>query len=174
MIFHLETTNNPARNPNEQKTGFLRNLVNVFKVANWVIPGSANRAAFEESLNPFFKSMSETEIALKKVPEFSRVSLSFAAPGKDTTKLGIQTSDGPSPVQDIVLGTTAFGVRCRFQDRITGVNEDKPRTLLTAKVISESNLPSIFGIQGERKPRTTSSRTIFSQSTAQRGDGRDP
>jgi len=134
-----------------------------------VVPGSANRAAFEESLNPFFKSMSETEIALKKVPEFSRVSLSFAAPGNDTTKLGIQTSNGPSPVRDIVLGTTAFGVRCRFQDRITGVNEDKPRTLLTAKVISESNLPSIFDIPEERKPTA-----ISSQSTAQRGDGRDP
>jgi hypothetical protein len=153
-------------------------LVNVFKIADWVIPGSANRAAFEESLNPFFKSMEETEAAWSKVPEFSKVSLLFVSPGEDladfedaedVTKLGIQTFNIPSSAQDIVLGTASFGVRCQFQDRVTGVVEEKPRTLLTAKVILESNLPSIFAIQEERKP------TIISdQSTAQREDGRDP
>jgi hypothetical protein len=95
--------------------------------------------------------------------------LSFAAPGEDATKLGIQTYNGPSSVQDIVFGTTAFGVHCRFQDRITGVDEDKPRALLNAKVIFEPYPPSIFDNPEERKPTA-----ISSQSTAQRGDGRDP
>jgi hypothetical protein len=154
-------------------------LVNVFNIADWVIPGSANHAAFKESLNPFFKSMEETEAAWNKVPEFLKVSLLFVSPGEDladledaedATKLGIQTSNTPSQAQDIVLGTASFGVRCRFQDRITGVDEEKPRTLLTAKVVFESNLLSIFAIQEERKPTTIS----FWESTAQRGDGRDP
>ena len=167
-------TNNPARNPKERKTRFVRKLVNVFKIAAWVVPGSANRAAFEELLNPLFKSMEETEVAWNKVPAFSRVSLLFLSPSedfanfedaKDVKNVGIRASNGPSSVQDIVVGTVAFGVRCRLQDRITGVHEAKPSTLLAAKVICESNLRYIFGIQKERNPPTT---------PGQEGDGRDP
>jgi len=141
-----------------------------------MIPGSANRAAFEELLNPFFKSMEETEAVWNKVPEFSRVSLFFLSPGqdlanfedaKDVTNIKIQASEGPS--LDIVVGTAAFGVRCRFQDCITGVYQDKPSTLLAARVICESNLRHISGNQKERKPPTTPG-----QSMAQHGDGRDP
>ena len=121
--------------------------------------------------------MEETEAAWNQVPEFSRVSLFFLSPGeglanfedaKDVTNVGIQTSNGPLP-QDIAVGTVAFGVRCRFQDRITGIYDDKPSTLVVAKVICESNLRYIFGIQKEQKPPTTPGL-----STAQHGDGRDP
>ena len=130
--------------------------------------------------------MEETEAAWKQLPEFTKVSLSFFSPGEDladeiyaedATKPGIQKFNA-LPAQNTdqtVLGTTAFGVRCQFQDRITGVDEDKPRALLTAKVIFESSLPSIFAIQEKRKPTTIFSRSsLSSQRTAQRGDGRDP
>ena len=132
--------------------------------------------------------MEETEAAWKQLPGFTKVSLSIFSPGEnlgdetyaeDATLPGIQISNA-LPEQKFVqtvLGTTAFGVRCRFQDRITGVVDEKPRTLLTAKVIFESNLPSIFALQEERKSTTVFSRSsISSQSTAhwQREDGRDP
>ena len=124
--------------------------------------------------------MEDTEAAWNEVPEFSRLSLFFLSSGedlanfkledaKDVTNVGIQASKSPSPVQDIVVGTAALGVRCRFQDRITGVYQDKPSTLLAARVICESNLRHIFGNQKERKPPTTPG-----QSMAQHGDGRDP
>ena len=136
-----------------------------------MIPGSANRAAFEESLNPFFKSMEETETALKKVPEFMKASLFFVSPGEeftDSKTYGIQTS---KPLHNIVLGTTALGIRCLFQDRIKGVDEEKPKTLLTAKIVLESKLQHIFGTKKEGKPITRSG-----QSTSHRGNanGREP
>jgi len=130
--------------------------------------------------------MEETETAWKQLPGFTKVTLSVFSPGedlgdetyaKDATKSEIQISNA-LPAQNIVqtvLGTTAFGVRCRFQDRITGVVDEKPRTLLTAKGIFESNLPSIFAVQEERKPTTIFSQSsISSKRTAQREDGRDP
>jgi hypothetical protein len=107
--------------------------------------------------------MEETETALKKVPEFTKVSLSFVSPGEDlagsktyaedATKDGIQLA---KPSHNIVLGTAAFGVRCVFQDRIKGVDEEKPRTLLTAKVVLESKLQHIFGAQKKGSPKTRS------------------
>ena len=133
-----------------------------------MIPGSANRAAFEESLNPFFKSMEETETALKKVPEFTKVSLSFVSPGDDFTDsktYGIQTS---KLLHNIVLGTTALGIRCLFQDRIKGVDEEKPRTLLAPKLVVESTLQHIFDTQKEGERITRSG-----QITNQHGDGRE-
>lgn len=96
---------------------------------------------------------------------------------EDATKPGIQISNALSAqnIVQTVLGTTAFGVRCRFQDRITGVIDEKPRTLLTAKVMFESNLPTIFVVQEERKPTTIFAwSSVSSQSTPQREDGRDP
>lgn len=116
-----------------------------------MIPGSAKRAAFEESLNPFFNLMEQTEVTWKKIPEFTKVSLSFVPSGEDLadsetyaedTTCAIPTSKGLSPPQRIVLGTVALGVRCLFQDRTIGVNGQKPRTLLTAKVILVDHLPS--------------------------------
>ena len=127
-------------------------------------------------MNPFFKSMVETEAALKKVPKFTKVSLSFVFPGEDlndsktyeegVTKHGIQIS---KPWHNIVLGTAALGVRCLFQDRIRGVDEEEPRTLLAAKVVLESKLEHIFGTKNEGKTTTKSG-----QSTSPRGDGREP
>ncbi|KIM36848.1 hypothetical protein M413DRAFT_31455 [Hebeloma cylindrosporum] len=173
----LTNSRNPARNRKERKTAFLRNLINVFKVADRVIPGSANRSAFEEFLNPLFKSMEELETAWTKVPEFSKVYLSFISPGEhladsedveDASKLGIRASSGPSAAQNVVLGTAALGVRCLFKNHITGQGESTPRTLLPAKVICESNLQRIFGGQEEQKPTTMSGL-----SPTQRKDGRD-
>ena len=153
---------------------FLRNLTSVFKVAAWVIPGSAKRTAFEESLNPFFKSMQETEAAWNKLSEFTKVSLSFVSPGEvfansetyeeDKTRHGIQTSEGSLQSQHIVLGTVAFGVCCLFQQR-----EQRPRTLLTAKVILEESLWHVFGNGEEQNPASMSDLYI-----TQRGDGCDP
>jgi hypothetical protein len=111
--------------------------------------------------------MEETETALKKVPEFTKVSLSFVSPGEDfadSKTCGIQTSKSS---HNIVLGTTALGIRCLFQDRIKGVDEEKPRTLLTPKVVLESKLQHIFDKQKEGKTTTRSG-----QSTSQHGDGR--
>jgi len=127
-------------------------------------------------LNPFFKSMKETETALKKIPEFTKVFLSFVPPGEnfgdakayaeDASKGRVQASN---PSHDVVLGTTALGLCCLFQDRIKGVEEAKPRTLLTAQVILESKLHCIFGTKKEGKPKTRPS-----QNTSQHGDGREP
>ena len=143
-----------------------------------MIPGSASRAAFEESLNPFFKSMEEIEVAWTKVPEFTKVSLSFVSPGEDladfetyaedATEPEIPTSNEPSPSQNIVLGTVAFGVHCLFRDHNNDV-EDKPRIIIAARVILEENLRYIFGIREEQKPTAMSNR-----SASQTGDGRDP
>jgi hypothetical protein len=176
--YQLEADRNTAKHHKEKKAVFIRNLISVFKIAGWVIPGSANRVAFEESLNPFFKSMEEIEATWVKVPEFAKVSLSFFPPGEDladwetyaedATEPVIQASNGPSPSQNIVLGTSALGVRCLIQDRSEGV-EDKPRTLLAAKVILEANLRYIFGVQEDQKPTTMSD-----QRTSQPEDGRDP
>ena len=125
-------------------------------MAAWAIPGSANHAAFKKLLNPFFESMEETKVQCNKVPKFWKVSLAFTSPGQDlagetfaedATKLGIQTSKRPSPAQGIVLGTASISVCCQFQDCITGVDEDKLRTLLTVKVIFKSYLLSVFAIQ---------------------------
>lgn len=143
-----------------------------------MVPGSANRVAFEESLKPFFKSMEEIEAAWTKVSEFTQVVLSFVSPGEAlanfetyaeiVTELGIQTSSEPSPSQNIVLGTTAFGVRCLFQDRIKCV-EDKPRTLLAAKVVLEENLRYMCpGGQEDQK-----STSMSDQYASQPEDGRD-
>jgi hypothetical protein len=143
-----------------------------------VIPGSANRVAFEESLNPFFKSMKEMEAAWTKLPEFSKVSLLVVPAGKeldsegyaeDATKPVIQTSTRPSSSQkNIVLGTSALGVLCVFQDHIKGV-EYKPKIVLAAKVILEKNLRYMFpGGQEDQKPTSTSD-----QRTSQPEDGRD-
>jgi len=146
-----------------------------------MIPGSASRAAFEESLNPFFKSLEEIEAALTKVPEFTRVWLSFVSPGEDladfetyadseeATEPGIPTSNEPSPSPNTVLGTVAFGVHCLFHDQINGVDSDKPRIVIAARVILEENLRYIFGIQENQKPAAMSNR-----SASQAGDGRDP
>jgi hypothetical protein len=122
--------------------------------------------------------MEEIEAELTEVPEFTKVSLSFVSPGEDlagfetytgdATKPVIRTSKGPSPSQIIVLGTSAFGVRCLFQDRIKGF-EDKPRTLLAARIFMEANLRHIFGIQEEKKTTTMSNRSVN-----QPEDGRDP
>ena len=122
-----------------------------------MIPGSANRAAFEESLNPFFKSMEETETALKKAPEFTKVSLSFVSPDEDfTDSKTYQTSKSS---HNIVLGTTALGIRCLFQDRIKGVDEEKPRILLEPKVVPESRLQHIFSTT-KRKPTDKTGQSI--------------
>src|SRR6266567_597697 len=82
-IFYLESKTNPAQNHKERKAAFLMKLINVFKIAAWVIPGSAKRAAFEDTLNPFFKSMEETEGAWKKLPDFTTVSLCVISQGED-------------------------------------------------------------------------------------------
>ena len=117
--------------------------------------------------------MEETEEAWKKIPEFTIVSLSFVSPGQnfadsetyeeDKTKLGIQTSTGQSPSQQIVLGTAALGVQCLFQK-----HDQRLRTLLTAKVILEENLRYIFGTQEEQKATTS-----LVSDTNQLEDGRD-
>lgn len=106
------------------KAALLKNLISVFKIAAWVIPGSTTHATFKESLTPFFKSMEKIKAVLTKVPEFTKVSFSFISPGEDlagfktytgdATKLVIQRSQGPSPLQVIVLGTSAFGICCLF------------------------------------------------------------
>ena len=106
--------------------------------------------------------MEETEAAWKQLPEYAKASLSIVSPGdnladeadEDGMKIGIQISNGPSPMRNIVLGTTALGVHCRFQNHITGAYEDKPRTLLPVEVIMESSLRYTFGIQEEREPTT--------------------
>jgi len=152
----------------ERKAIFLRNLISVFKIAAWAIPGSAKRAAFEESLNPFFESMEETEAAWKKIPESMKVSLSFHSPGEslsassmykeDTTGHAIQSSNEPSPSEYIVLGTIALGVRCVLRERI---QISRPEIVLPVKVY-------MFGVQDEQKPTTLSSQNV-----SQNGDGRD-
>jgi hypothetical protein len=149
----------------------------IFKIAAWVIPGSANRAAFEETLNPLFKSMEEIETAWEKVAEFTKVSLSFVSPGEDladfetyqedATEPGIQISNETSPSQNIVLGTAALGIHCLFRNGIKGV-EDQPRIILAAKVILEANLRYMF-LEDDQKPPS-----ISNQRSSQPGDGRDP
>lgn len=134
-----------------------------------MIPGSAKRAAFEDALNTFLKLMEKAEATLKKIPDFTAVSLSFVPPGEelaDSARDDIPTCNGPSSPQHIVLGTVSLGVRCLFQDRVRGINEQRPRTLLTAKVIMEEDLRSIMGVQEEQKPTLLSGQ--------ERGDGRDP
>ena len=143
-----------------------------------MIPGSANRAAFEESLNPFFKSMEKIEAAWTNVPEFTEIFLSLVSPGEDLADFetyaknaiepGIQTFNEQSPSRNIVLGTAALGVHCLFKGHINGV-EDKPRIVLAAKVILEASLRYIFSNQQEQKPPAMSNR-----SASQPGDGRDP
>jgi len=120
--------------------------------------------------------MKETETVLKKIPESTKVFLSFVPPGEnfgdakayaeDASEDSIQAS---KPSHDVVLGTITLGLRCLFQDRIQGVEEEKPRALIKAKVILESNLHYIFGTKKEGKPKTRPG-----QNTSQHGDGRDP
>ena len=123
--------------------------------------------------------MEEIEAAWTKIPEFARVSLSFASPGEDladfeacvedATEPGILTSNGPSPSQKIVLGTVAFGVHCLFRGHIKGV-EDKPRIVLATKVILEKKSRYMFpGGQEDQEPTSRSD-----QHTSQPEDGRDP
>ncbi|KIM36853.1 hypothetical protein M413DRAFT_31458 [Hebeloma cylindrosporum] len=78
---HVEADKNASKG--QRKAALLRNLISVFKIAAWVIPGSANRSAFEESLDPFFESVEEIEAAWTTVPEFAKISLSFVSPGED-------------------------------------------------------------------------------------------
>lgn len=159
---------NTAKDRKERKAAFLRTLISVFKIAAWVIPGSAKRAAFEESLNPLFSSMDKIEGAWTKVPESTKVSLSFLSPGKDLADVQVYTEDATiSAIHDIVLGTSAFGVHCLFQDHAKGV-EDKPKSLLAGKVFLERNLQSIFN-QEDQKPSCVSH-----QRNSKLGDGRDP
>ena len=117
-------------------------------------------------MKPFFESMEEIEAVWTKVPEFTKVFLSLVSPGEalenfetyaeNVIEPGIQTSSEPSPSQNIVLGTAAPGVRCLFQDRIKGV-EEKPRTLLAAKVILEKHLRYMCpGGQENQKPTSMS------------------
>jgi hypothetical protein len=164
-----------AQNPKERKAMFLRKLSSVFKIAAWGIPGSAKRAAFEEFLNPFFKSMEETEAAWEKIPESMKVSLSFVPLGTTTnsdiykeisTNHAIQTSNEPPRSDCIVLGTTGFGIRCIFRAHIQSASPD---IILPAKVLSEAKIWHIFVVQEEQSPGTLSSQNVIL-----RGDGRDP
>jgi hypothetical protein len=139
---------------NERKPVFLRNLISVFKIAAWAIPGSDRRAAFEESLNPLFKSMEQTEAAWENISESMNISLFFTSPG-------IANSQG-----NIVLGTVGFGVCCISPGHIHNIS---PNIILPAKVLLEANLQHIFGIREEQKPSMLSSQNVGSQN----GDGRD-
>jgi len=124
--------------------------------------------------------MEEIEAVWIKVPELMKVSLSFVPPGKafedfetyaeDVTEPGTQTFNEPSPSQNIILGTSALGVHCLFQDRI----HDKPRSLLVAKVFLEANLQHTFGIQEGQKSTCISDQSTSDQNMTQARDGRDP
>jgi len=117
--------------------------------------------------------MEETDSALKRIPNFMTVSLSFVSPGEDWTdwtRDAIATSRGPSTPQRIVLGTISLGIHCLFQDRIRGINEQTSRTLLTAKVVLEEtrNSGNVFRVQEEQTTLSSS------QNPNPRGDGCDP
>ena len=124
--------------------------------------------------------MEEIEAVWSNVPELMKVSLSFVSPGEafagfetdaeDVTEPGTRTFNEPSPSGNLVLGTSALGVHCLFQDRI----HDKLRILLTAKVFLEANLQHAFGIQKGQKSTCISDQSTSDQNMTQARDGRDP